>query len=204
MEGIIKLPESHAVVTALLTYLYTSDYEDDSGEAMTLGEYHIQLYTAALKYDIPGLAKIALRKFEALAHVQWQRLADANIAEDCDSEISEFLKQVKMIYSNTHDSDDKMRATALKFVKEIMQSSLKELESSRTWLNFVVEVPQCALALLATLAKKPEVAAPSTKMLICPNTACKGLIGGPLGNDSRKRCPDCMRVFPTAKWREYR
>lgn len=178
------------MVSAVLTFLYTSNYEDKATD-LTLGELHVQVYIAALKYDIPSLAKTALRKFEVLARAQSKKIIELGTVAEREGELSELLDHIKMLFAHTHETNDKMRIAAVEILKSIVQANEQDLERSRLWSEFVAEVPQCALALLAMLAKKPDDAPP--KMYICPNVSCKR-------QSTQLLCITCHQSFDIAKW----
>jgi hypothetical protein len=60
----IPLEDDPDVLLALLSYIYTEDYDDDMRGPIPLQTYTVQVYAIAQKYLVHGLQHLAASRFE--------------------------------------------------------------------------------------------------------------------------------------------
>ena len=92
-----------------MSFFYNEDYSDlaESDECevapLSLLELHTEMYTLGDKYQIPGLSKVAVKKYEGRLKGDWTP--------------EEVLRSISRIYKLTPESNRALRQTALHHVR---------------------------------------------------------------------------------------
>lgn len=105
------------MVTKMLRYIYTHDYEDDhSYESPFIT--HAYVYAMGDKYEIETLKELAKARFEAYLFQNSKSLA---------TNIADFLVAIQMIYTTTLSPDRGLRDPVIAIIRE-QKYALREIE----------------------------------------------------------------------------
>lgn len=173
----MRLEESVDIVTCMLSYIYTKQYEIKSDAKMT---HHARMYALGDKYGIHGLRQTALEKFSEAAH-------GLPSGYCLPSKQVDFFNAVKVIYDTTHDEFDKLRQIVLLIGIRRMafyrfatrpgagQESL-DLTKRGSWHESLRQVPEYAVDILAGLNDK--MGRLDESLLKVARVKCGGLLCG--------------------------
>ncbi|GIZ45612.1 hypothetical protein CKM354_000877100 [Cercospora kikuchii] len=101
--GIVDLPDDdREVVGAMLTYLYTADYNDKINIGVPRTLFQVHVHTIADKYGILDLCRVAEAKFAELATSEWKG--------------PDFAQAVEEMFTTAPDSKRILQKTALSIV----------------------------------------------------------------------------------------
>ncbi len=102
------------MVEQMLLYIYTKDYESIAPAEVPLDHvlaHHIDMYTMADKYDIPGLRKLCVEKF--------------SVGMKKPSEVINFPSLIRLIYESTPENDRGLRDVISKVAREHLAELIK-------------------------------------------------------------------------------
>lgn len=155
LEGVINLPESLEVTKSILSFFYTSSYEEDRRSPT---KHSAGVYVAAEKYEIPALKPLALTKLVALFRSLESRIDKGGKGGQCTQEmltwLEKFLEVVVLVYNNTQDNDNlrpEIVSTAREILRVIAIRELLRLQqlavSDDAWVRCFELAPAFALDL---------------------------------------------------------
>ncbi|QDS73368.1 hypothetical protein FKW77_007158 [Venturia effusa] len=118
-SGLITLPdEEYNAIQGLLQHMYEFRYNGPGAEDASALAYHLDLYTVADKYQCAGLRQLAIERFSAAAHHNWNS--------------PELVEAIKTIYKTPAVVNHKLRESAL----DVVLNHLKKLVSSADRRNY--------------------------------------------------------------------
>lgn len=139
-------------VDAMLQYCYQLDYADkflglsSAGYTIYTLSPHIDIYLLACRYSIPGLAQIAVEKFEARAAV----LSRVEVNKD------KFFQAIRVIYASTRPaSEDDLRKVAVKLCADHSEQYI--LQAGKTAIRvfkLMDEIPAFRIDFIKELASR--------------------------------------------------
>ncbi|KAK2616715.1 hypothetical protein QQS21_000327 [Conoideocrella luteorostrata] len=125
------------VIEAMLRFMYSFDYNNDSGISSMI--YDAQVYQAADKYDVPGLKKLAQKKFKSAISTGWSS--------------DDFPEAINVAYDSTPPADKGLRdliiATSCKHINELLKNEL--------FRGLLRETPDFAADLIPSLCENPSL-----------------------------------------------
>lgn len=144
------MPESLAVVGAILSFLYKKCYSDPSTRPL---EFHAQVYVAAVKYNVVPLSYYATYgKIQSWLGSFEQAINSADSSPHSPAlqqDMLEFLEAVALVYTNTHEVSDILRREITDTARKILRTHSTVLDDA--WTKCFSESPQFVLDLV-----KPE------------------------------------------------
>lgn len=176
LEGVLTLPELPDVAKAIVTYMYTADYEAKSTESLPAFQFHAEMYAAALKYEMPDLCLAACNKLRLHAtaglFLTWEDDETKSQQDD------DFLEAVAIVYGNTVNKDDQMRQQlALLARRKMLNAPSRTVE--RSWVKTMMQVPELAADVMSSITEALgwfNNHAKSRSALSCSDPKCSGVV----------------------------
>ena len=146
----IELPEDHPkLISKLICYCYTTDYDFDPGAAIVLGpehvfyfslHFHAGMYTMAEKFNLKNPKKLAGKKFlNDLVHLE---SSGASMARKGNT-LTRVLEVIHFIYSTTLENDRDLRDIVVGYVAQNWYAFLA-LQQFKTFMTgnteFIIKV----------------------------------------------------------------
>jgi hypothetical protein len=121
----IPLEDDPDVLLALLSYIYTEDYDDDMRGPIPLQTYTVQVYAIAQKYLVHGLQHLAASRFEKVC--------------DPADDSSDFINAIQAIEDSTYHGDRELREIVLRQIRENI-SWLLDIDEFKTLLDSMTDL----------------------------------------------------------------
>lgn len=160
------------IVEAMLSFMYSFDYDNSHGPLMT---YDARVYQIADKYNMPALKAHSKNKFEAIVTKSWSA--------------AEFPSVISVVYETTPQQDRGLRDVVVK----TSHSNIKQLLEGENFKSILREAPDFAADLIPLLCDKSSALGKSAAVAryICFN--CGATFSIDIAGVIRRlvTCPEC-------------